>query len=435
MFTKFSDPSIFMNEDITIKSLSDTKPSNPSVINHPPISRQSSGPSVINHPPKSQQNDRNIKQATDGSTITIIPSSSNNNNANHVVKETLLFSKQIKPINVDIYKQIVKENMDLTDINTIQQVMNLNEAEQNTLLLSLTNKLYQMIIGKVSDIDYGDIPSTKGNITKLPKYKQIKESIEVLHNIFVQYKEKTEPVDVINTALSNLEYNSDLFMASYAGEIDLGIMTYENVALGIVTSLGYMISVCIEYIKNPKKEGLDIILNKSGIVKVKDHIVYENLAHFNEACKSGDIERALRPLIKNQVKNLTAVAVIHIIAAIPVVVVALLPFLKQMVYFFYATKVRMSSYLDAQADLLEMNAAELQSNDAINTEDDRKKVIARQLKIAGLFHDVANKISIDSKEAEQTATKELKNDGKGLKIDQVETNPGAISSNNDDPLF
>lgn len=332
------------------------------------------------------------------------------------------------------YDKIIMEYMDTTDPVTVRQAMSLNEAEQNTLLASLTNKLYQMIIGKVSSIDYGDIPNTAGNIRKLPKYKQMRECIEVLHDIFIQYKENTEPVDVLDNAISNLENYSDLFMASYGGEIELGKMVYENATLGVVCSIGYMISVCIEYVKDPKKQGLTIVLKKTGIAKVKEHLVYENVKKFNEACSNGDLEKALRPLIKDKIKNFSPVALVHGALAIGVIAIAILPFLKQLTYFFYSTRVRVSSYFDAQADLLEMNASELKSNKVITTVSDKNTVISRQLKIAELFHKVADKISIDTKQAEIKATNDLKSDNQKFKMDQVESNPaniGAVS----EPLF
>ena len=452
MFNKFTDPSVFMKGNILREDTDGGSLSGSSTNYHGslPTPKPANSTSTF-HGSNKNNNALQTSQTTTstpsqsggvishGSTPTPINSSSVTNHSSkpsgvgESVRDVLLMS-QLRPINRDVYNQIVAEHMDMTDIDTVQQVMSLNEAEQNTMLLSLTNKLYQMIIGKVDNIDYGDIPNTKGNITKLPKYKQTKECIKLLKDIFAQYKEKPDPVNTIDKALINLENYSDLFIASYAGDIELGKLTYENTALGIISSLGFMISVSIEYIKSPKKEGLDIVLNKTGVRKVKDFIVFESLEKFNKACDNGDIEKALRPLIQNKVKNMfSALTAIHMIAVVPVVLVALLPFIKQLVYFFFSTRVRASSYFDAQADLLEMNAAELKNNEAIHTEDDRKRVIARQLKIAGLFHDIADKISIDSKEAENMATKELKNDSKALRMDEVESNPAGPVS--DDPLF
>lgn len=347
--------------------------------------------------------------------------------------------RPIGETSVDLQKrlnQLILEYMDINDITTVKEVYSLNEAEQNTFLLSLTNKLYQMIVGKIDDVDFGDIPNSKGNIRKYTKYKQLRDCVEVLQGIFEQYKEDTKPVQVLDNALSNLENNADIFMAGYASDINLVKMTYETTTLGVVQGIGFMIATCIEYVKTPRKEGLQITLNKTGLRKVKDHLLYENLIKFNDACSKGDLEKALRPLIKERVKNFDVITVgifgLHAIAAIGVTVTAIIPFLRQLVYFFYASRVRMSTYLDAQADLLEMNANEIRGNDSIQTVGDKDRVITRQLKIAKLFHSVANKIGIDSKSAEVQATKDLKEDTRKYKMDEINSNPAVAM---DGPLF
>ena len=435
---KFTSPLKFMKEDITPPpptSVSTTSSPSSSSTSSSGSSKYGSGSMSSAYKPQSKPWGFNTSRAAQfvrgftgggwGKCKGGITSNSTSNTT---------FSHETQAMRRDRYEKIIMEYMDMSDPDTVREAMSLNETEQNTLLVSLTNKLYQMIVAKVSSIDYGDIPNTKGNIRTLPKYKQMRECIEVLHNIFVQYKENTEPVDAIDNALSNLENYSDLFTASYGGDIKLGIMTYETAALGVVSSLGFMISVCIEYIKDPKKQGLSIVLNKTGVAKVKEHLVYENLLKFNEACSNGDLEKALRPLIKNKISNFTPMSFIHGALAVGVIAVAILPFLKQMTYYFYSTRVRVSTYFDAQADLLEMNANELKTNTVINTETDKNTVISRQLKIADLFHKIADKIGIDSKEAEIKATKDIKADHQRFKMDEVEHNPANVGGTNE-PLF
>ena len=143
-----------------------------------------------------------------------------------------------------IFDKVLQETMDIYDIDTLNRCLALNEAEQNSLLISLTNKLYQMLVNKVEDIDYGDIPQSKGDIRKLSKYKQLKDCIATLHDIFVEYKEDTAPIDVIDNAMKNLENDRDMYIASYMGGIEMGVMIYSNVTLGIVNSISVRSAVC-----------------------------------------------------------------------------------------------------------------------------------------------------------------------------------------------
>ena len=158
----------------------------------------------------------------------------NNNNSNKRAVGEEVMTKE--------FKQIVSEYMDIADYKTTTRLYNLDEAEQNTVLLSLTNKLYQMIVAKIDDVEKGDIPKSRGDITRLPKYAQLKECAKTLTDIFEQYKEDTTPVKVIENAIDNLEDNSDVFVQSYMAKVDFGIMLYESVTLAVIGTLSSIIA-------------------------------------------------------------------------------------------------------------------------------------------------------------------------------------------------
>ena len=330
------------------------------------------------------------------------------------------------------FKDAISEHMDITDYKTITRLYNLDEAEQNTALLSLTNRLYQMIVNKIDTFDKGDIARTRGNIRKLPKYNDLCECVGVLMGIFEKYHEDTKPVQEISNAISNIENLDDVFTQSYMAKVDFGQVMYETMTLACISSVSYMIAACIEYVKDPKKDGLTIVLDKTGVSKVKEHLLYENICKFNTACKTGDIENALRPLIKARARNFVGALGFIKAAAIAIpLVLALIPMIKDVVYYFFAARQRVSVYFDIQGDLLEMNAHELEENPDIQTDGDRKTVIRKQIAIANSFHKIADKLAVEAKTAENKATTEIKKDDKKQKIDDIDTDP----SSSDGPLF
>lgn len=418
-FTKFSNPDNFMENGGCCGTGTSTN------INPSP-STPSGAPSASNP---------HTSAAPTPSTSTV----NNNSNATPKVKVHTGTNAYKESVDHETLMNIYEQYMDIHHIDTLNGLMSLNEAEQNSLLLSLTNKLYKMIVGKIDDVDFGDIPNTKGDIRRYSKYGQLRECAKVLSEIFVQYKEDPTPVNEIEKALDNLEENRDLFMASYAGGIEFGMMVYSTVALAIVESISFMIAVTIEYIKDPKNDGLTIIIDKTGVGKVKDHLLYENIIRFNESCAKGDIEKAIRPLIKNKVKKLFSASAgalilgLQIVVAVGAFIFAVIPLLRDLVYFFFATRTRVSTYLDIQADLLEMNANELSSNSSIRTEKDKDTVIKRQLAISRMFHTAADKIAVECKSAEVQATKEIKNDSRKYRLDDVNTNPA--NDDSDGSLF
>jgi len=319
-------------------------------------------------------------------------------------------------------KKAIAEYMDMYDDHTVNVLAVMNEAEQNSLLLSLTNKLYGMIVNKIDSIDFGEIPNTRGDVTRLRHYDQLRECHKVLRQIFEQFHENDEPVDTIEFALDNLENHKELFVGAFAAKAEFPMSVYKTITLAVINATSFMIAVCVEYIKSPKNEGLEIVLNKTGVAKVKDHLVYESLKDWNEACRKGDVENALRPFVQNKAKGFafTAALGFKTVLVLGGVCLALLPIIKDLVYFFFAARARVSSYFDLQAKLLEMNADELKNSNDIKTVEDKDKVIRRQLQIAKDFHEISDFIAVDAKTSEIKANNDIKKDKQEYKIDDVE---------------
>lgn len=321
-----------------------------------------------------------------------------------------------------VMNEVVKQYMDFKDFRTLNLISIMNEDQQNSLLVSLTNKLYNLIVEKIDSIDYGEIPATRGDITKLHKYNDLLKCLDVLKNIFDQYHESTKPILEIEEAINNVIDLKDVFISGFATKTEFAMSVYKNITLGIISSTSYMIAVCVEYIKNPKAEGLQVVLKKTGIAKVKESLMYESLVDFNESCKKGEIEGALRPLIQKRMKGFVATAAMALQAGLVLggILLAIIPMIRNLTYFFYAMRTRVSSYFDLQAKLLEMNVEELKNNPNIKTEGDKKEVIRKQLAIAKTFHDISNTIAVEVKTSEIEATKEIKKDKTDYRINDIE---------------
>lgn len=439
-FSKFTEPYL-LETDLTSQE-------GPTSVNHIKSNPSpTGGVSTKASTPSSSSSVSNIKtnKSPSGSVSNQAPTpsrlgnSSNSSSFSSTMKEEMNFMRNIglmdkRKVDPKVFSKVM-EQMDMEDYRTARLVYSLNEAQENALLLDLTNKLYKMIIDKVDDVEFGEIPNSRGDITRLKSYQQILDCIDVLRGIFKQYREDLEPVDVLGNAVSNLENHRDLFRQCFAAKIDLGIIMYNSMTLAVINGLSYMIAVCIEYIKDPKKSGMKIALNKAGVIKVKECLVYENLIKFNDSCSKGDVRNVLTPMIRMRAKNFIGGLALGFKAALVFggVLLAIIPMIKDLVYFFFALRSRISTYLNVQADLLEMNAKELESSD-IQTVDDKDKVIKRQLSIAKLFHQTADKIAVDVKQSETEANRELKQDSKRYRIDEVDPNPEP-SDQEDDSLF
>ena len=329
------------------------------------------------------------------------------------------------------WDKIVREWFDMKDDKTRCVLIACNEEEQSEVLHSLTDKLYDIIVDKAATIDYGGIRDTKGDIQTLPNYTKLEECIELLHDILIEYKQDTDPVDEIKLALDNVISRADTFKKCYMSNVEYGILIYENISLAIIASTSLMLSASIEFIKSPNNDSFQISIDKVGYWKAKNHLLFINLTRFNKLCDNKDMDRSLDAIISQYGKHFLGISTMTGMGLAALVVVLLyniLPMLREFTYFFYYTRTRISDYFNIQADLLELNAQDIEFNQK-NTVGDRKTVIKRQRAIADKFRSIANFFMVDAKRAENNANQAISSDKKVFKSDEVIDNHDVPNSN------
>ena len=314
----------------------------------------------------------------------------------------------------------INEYFDLSDKATRQMFL-LDEAGATSVLTSLTNRLYDHIVKKTTSIDYGSIPDTKGDITKLTMYEDLKDVCAIIKGIVEDYGEKSGPIDTVTLAMANVESRKDLFMRAYRADCELPVLLYENTVLAIVNATSYLIAACIELIKAPSDETYRIQLDKLAYSKSRDHLLYTTLDKFNKACEKGDVDKAVNEVINKRIRKFTGVAMASVAAGVIiglVVIMNIIPILRELVYLHFYTRTRISDFFNMQADLLQMNAYNVEGNGAMNAEE-RKEIVKKQQAIAEDFRKIANKIQIDGKQAEVKASREIQANQRKYKVDDI----------------
>lgn len=334
-------------------------------------------------------------------------------------------------INKRDYDTILNEYFDIEHRETRKVMLSINEADQNQVLSALTSKLYDHIVDRVDDIDFGDIPSTKGDITKLDRYQKLVDCVSVVRQLLEQYKQDLKPIRIIEDAIDNVIERKELFEKGFRYQVELPMITYSTIVLSIISSTSFLVSTCIEFIKIPSQDEFSVILDKVALTKSKSNLLFNNLEKFNNACDKGQIDNCLEVIIKNNMKNLTGVEVGFVVGGVAMATLLLniIPILRELIFFFYYSRTRVSDYFDIQADLLQMNAYNVESNETMK-KSEREKIAKKQLKIAELFRKLSNKIAVNTKECEVKATKDIiqSNKEKARTTDLMDSIPDSASS-------
>lgn len=342
------------------------------------------------------------------------------------------------------YMSVVKEYFDITDNTTRRCLLSINEADQNQVMASLANKLYNIICKKATDIDFGLIPNSKGDINNIPNFTDIWNSLQTVRELIVNSKQSTAQIDSIIHCIENLQKSKYIWEKAFHINNDLACMYYNTMALSIVSATSIYISSAIEFIKNPDSEGVDMELSRVAKNKSKDGLLFTNIEKFNKAYQKGEIEKTMGGLLKVQKdmhesgmvvsESVTLLSLLtgFLAGSIPAVaasavfigalITLIIPMMHQLTTFYYHMRIKLSEYLELESQIIRLNAEKLKY-DRSKIEDEKKKIADKQRKIADKFYNTAQKISIKSTKADKLADAECKDDqNTKYKIDDVSDN-------------
>lgn len=316
----------------------------------------------------------------------------------------------------DQYNALVKEHFDITDRETRKVLVTIDEADQNQVMGNLAAKLYDAIVKKVTDIDFGQIPASKGDITKIPNYLDMVSCLTTIRDMMIESKQSTGSADIIFLAIENMKKYQKIWEKGYFLENEMTIVFYNTIALSIVSAISLLTSATIEFIKNPQSDVIDIELAKVANHKTKDNLLFKNLDKFNKACRKGDIEKVFNEVLKaqRQLKEGTIVkesisAILFTGAMVLGLLTTVIPILHQLTNALYCLRQNVAEYLAGEADVIRLNAEKVQYNRA-KTPEQKKKIIARQYKIADHFKKWANRLMIKANKADAEAQRQIKED-------------------------
>lgn len=297
---------------------------------------------------------------------------------------------------------------DTEDTMTRSILLSVNEADQNVVMTSLANKLYSHIVEKVDDIDFGTIPNSKGDITKIDNFDKLLDCVNIISDILQQYNQDTAPVEIVNLAIQNMVDRADMFEKAYKLNIEMPIIIYNTIVLSIVSSVSYMISSCIEFVKLPEDRGFDIAMDKVGAAKAKEALLFNDLKRFNKMCGDGSLDKAMDYVMKQHANNFSGAGFVFGASSVVVMIgilLSIIPVIRELIFFFYYARAKASDYFDAQSSLLLINAYNIENN-LTRDEKHKKQIVEKQRKVADTFKKISNSLKVNLKTGEKKAVEE-----------------------------
>lgn len=320
---------------------------------------------------------------------------------------------------------VLKEYFDTSNRKSMQALLSLNEADQNQAMMALASKLYEKIVAKVDDIDFGTIPASKGDITQIGNYLEMRDCINIIGEILAHYKQDMSPLTIIENAIENIKSSKKVWEKAFLVGSELPITFYNTIVLSIVSGVSLLISSSIDFIKEPGNNSFEISFDKVAYMKTKDKLLFQNLDKFNKSYAKGDVQKLMSSIVNTNanIKESTSELVTESItlAAIATVIgsglfaatllTVIIPILHELVSSLYCAKQGVSEYFEIQAKLVQFNAEQLKYN-YTKSEDQIKKIYNKQMKIAELFRKISTAFAVKMTKAEKEAKKLIEQDKK-----------------------
>lgn len=277
---------------------------------------------------------------------------------------------------------------------------------------TLLQGLYKSVLDRKS-VDFGDIPKSNGDITKVKYYASTAEALDVLAELYSKNNIDEPAINVINDAIGNLNMFKKQFENGFKLKQDMVMLTYNSIVMAIIDATSNLIAAYTTYIVSS-----DITYVNAGETdKFRGNVAIESLKKFNAACDNGSLAKALSFSNVEQ-KNAflgveTAVTGIVIMSLLSIV-----PITRELIYFFYRSRVKLSDYLSAQSKFLEMNKTAVELSKA--TPQKRDKIIKKQGKAIAELRKISDKIMINDVDTETVVKKETKEENSLWSLNNVE---------------
>lgn len=312
-----------------------------------------------------------------------------------------------------------------TSFTEKSKIYSLTEAEQAVVNDKMVGNLYQSAL-KRKNIDFGDIPNSKGDIQKFGGYQNMVATVDMLRGLSKKFGIRIPEIDIVDDAINNIRIQKRTFERGYSLNIDFIKMYYQALVLACVDATTLLLASYVEFTRTVNNIDFQI-KNGKGI---SGNICINSLDEFNKAVKDGSFIKFADGLMSKKQENFLGTAAAASVGVKTVAAIAIgasiVPTLRMLIFYFYDAKMTLSEKLAYQKELLEMNAFRLNATDM--EAQKRNKILDKQKRYMDNLEKISDKIRVSDQLATKSSTASIKQDNKQWNINNV-------TNNGDDFMF
>ena len=286
--------------------------------------------------------------------------------------------------------------MEASDAEDQKYMRSMNKQDVHQINANLLQKLYESTM-KRNTYDFGEIPKSEGDLEKLKCYKPTVECLDILEDLLKKNRITEPAVSDVRLAISNLIMLKPYFVEGFKLKEEWIIVVYNTTVMAVIDAVTMLIAEYMNYIVGPIKEPFKLTgkTDKSrGIVSL------DSLRTFNGLVKDNTIQNTLIGSLHHGQKNFTGTAV-AIGAGTVFGLVVITTLIRQLILFFYESRVKMAEYLEMESSFLEANKLSVEASKL--PPDKKQRVLAKQEKVILKMRRTADRLKINMEDAGATA--------------------------------
>ena len=288
----------------------------------------------------------------------------------------------------------------------------MSKDDINQINGTLLQNLYKSVIDR-KNIDFGDIPDSAGDIEKMKYYANTVECLGTLEELYRKHNIEDSTLMTVKNAISNMKKYRPQFQDGFRRKHEFIMLTYNSLAMSIIDATSFLIASFMDYIVSPDSKYA--VGKNAG--NSRGRVVTDSLEKFNTMSNNNQFGDALDYMLMEQRKNFAGETVV-ITGAIVLILLSIVPIIRELIFFYYHSRVRLSDYLNMQADFLEMNKLAVQASSKSPAE--RKAIIKKQDDVIKKMRRKADKLQINDVDTNDVVKKEQKNENSLWSLSNIE---------------
>lgn len=293
------------------------------------------------------------------------------------------------------------------------EIYALTEDKQAVINDKMVGNIYQSALKK-RDVDFDNIPYTKGDIQKFHGYGNMIATLDTVRQLSKKFGIKIPELDIVEDAISNLRANKGTFERAFGLNVGFLEMYYNTLVCACIEATSLILSSYVEYVKTINTVEFKLKKGKG----IQGNLSMDALKEFNKSVKAGEFGKFAKGIMDKDRQNflgggMAATAVIALAATI-------VPIARELIFYIFESRMKVSEYLDQQAQFLEMNKFRLDSSGMAATE--RNAILAKQGSAIDKLEALSDKIRVNHQLADKNARNKLKQDNKQWTLNSVNDN-------------